>query len=260
MRRRARQILRFISDSPALTVLAIGLGLFSILLVRGLDFGPLQTDVIIIRSWFNQVGVGGFSQRYFDVNQRHILAGPFYALVYSLFGEQDLPYNAIFQLSRVFEGVFMAGLVYQLTRRRALAVCAGLALMLTLIRVRELYQGINWFIEPTLVLLLASSYTYLRGLRAASRRWLWYLLSLALYVISILIYESGLPWIGVNLFLGWAARREEPARRRVWLAVRDALPGGLAAGLRAFLVLAVFVPWQGLAPDASAGSPLRVLS
>jgi hypothetical protein len=240
--------------------LAIGLGLFLILLVRGLDFGPLQTDVIIIRSWFSQVGVGGFSQRYFDVNQRHILAGPFYALVYSLFGEQDLPYNAIFQLSRVLEGVFMAGLVHQLTRRRALAVCTGLALMLTVIRVRELYQGINWFIEPTLVLLLASSYTYLRSLRAASRRWLWYLLSLALYVISILIYESGLPWIGVNLFLGWAARREEPPRRRVWLAVRDALPGGLAAGLIAFLVLAVFVPWQGLAPDASAGSPLRVLS
>jgi hypothetical protein len=28
----------------------------------------------------------------------------------------------------------------------------------------------------------------------------------------------------------------------------------------AFLVLAVFTPWQGLAPDASAGSPLRILS
>src|SRR5512144_1811280 len=138
-----------LSRAPTLVVLVVGLLLFLVLLARGLDFGPLQTDVIIIRSWFKQVGVDGFAQRYFEVNQRHILAGSFYALVYRLFGEQDLPYNVIFQLSRVLEGVFLAGIVYRLVGRRALAVCAGLALMLTMIRVRELYQGINWFIEPT---------------------------------------------------------------------------------------------------------------
>ena len=76
--------------SPALAVLLIGLILFLVLLIRGLNIGPLQTDVIIIRAWFHDVGVSGFSQRYFEANQRHILAGPLIAFVYSLVGESDL--------------------------------------------------------------------------------------------------------------------------------------------------------------------------
>src|SRR5262249_49818478 len=168
--------------SPMVLTLVVGLLLLAILMIRGLDIGPLQTDVIIIRAWFHQAGVGGFSQRYFDANQRHILAGPVIALGYALFGEQDLPYNLIFQLSRVFEGVFLAGSVYELTRRRGLAVCAGLALTTTVIRVAQLYQGINWFIEPTLALLLASSWVYLLSLKANRYRVLFYLISIGLYL------------------------------------------------------------------------------
>ncbi len=260
MRHRLQRLVNFIVCSPTVVVVIIGGALFCVLLARGLDIGPLQTDVIIHRAWFKELGVAGFSQRLFASNQRHILYGAIYDVLYRLWGEHDLGYHIIFQLSRVFQGVFMAGVVYQLTRRRALAVCAGLALMLTVIRVRELYQENNWFIEPTLALLLASSYTYLISLRATSRRWLWYALSLTCYVFSILIYESGLPWIGVNLFLGWIMRWEQPLRLRTWRAVRDVLPAILSAGIVLYLVLFVFSPWTGLAPDASAGSPLRVVS
>src|SRR5258708_23779214 len=138
-------------------------------MLRGLDIGPLHTDVIIERAWFKEVGIAGFPQRMFDSNQRHILFGPLYALVYSLVGENDLVYNLVFQSSRVLEGIFMAGLVYQLTRRPTLAIFAGLALIMTVIRVRELYQQVNWLIELSLAALLASSYLYVLSLRVT--RW-----------------------------------------------------------------------------------------
>ncbi len=246
-----------IRRSPTLIVLLIGTALLLVLLARGLNIGPLHTDVIIQRAWFKEVGVVGFPQRLFDSNQRHVLVGPVYAALYTLFGENDLPYNMIFQASRVFEGVFMAGLVYQLTRKRALSISAGLALMLTLIRVRELYQGINWYIEPTLALLLASSYCYVLAVRKR-RPWL-IALSLLLYMFSILLYESGIPWIAVNLFVGWLARPGLAWRSRLWRSVRDALPSIVIAGIYTFTLLYVFKPWQSFTPDAGAASPLRVL-
>src|SRR5690242_17553944 len=116
-----RQLINRILHTPTLIVLLIGSALFLVLLARGLDIGPLQTDVIIQRAWFKEVGVAGFSQRLFADNHRHILVGPLYSALYTVFGEHDLPYQIIFQLSRVFEGVFMTGVVYQLTRRPALA-------------------------------------------------------------------------------------------------------------------------------------------
>src|SRR5260221_5777828 len=122
-----------IRRSPAWIVLLIGTALLLVLLARGLNIGPLHTDVIIQRAWFHEVGVAGFPQRMFDSNQRHVLYGPIYALMYAAFAENDLAYNLVYQASRVLEGVFMTGLVYQLTRRRTLAICAGLALMVTVI-------------------------------------------------------------------------------------------------------------------------------
>jgi hypothetical protein len=255
-----RSITRFIGQRPTLTVLVFGLILFTILLSRGLDIGPLQTDVIIIRAWFHDVGVSGFSQKYFEVNQRHILAGPLIAFAYSLFGESDLAYNAIFQLSRVFEGVFLAGIVYHISGRRVLAVSAGLALMTTVIRVGQLYQGINWFIEPTLAMLLASSYFHLLSLKNEKRRIFYYGLSLTVYFVSILIYESGIPWVVVNLFLGYVARDSLSVRQRLWLTLRDNLPAIIAGATLTYMVIFVFTPWTGLAPDPQAASPLRVLS
>ena len=131
------RIVAGIRRSPTWIVLLIGIVLLLALLARGLNIGPLHTDVIIQRAWFREVGAAGFPQRMFDSNQRHVLYGPWYALMFTLFGENDLAFNLVYLGSRVLEGVFMAGLVYQLTQRRALAVSAGLALMVTLIRVRE---------------------------------------------------------------------------------------------------------------------------
>jgi len=246
-------------SSPVWIVLLIGNGVLIILLLRGLNIGPLHTDVIIHRAWFDEVGIAGFSARYFERNQRHLLVGPLNALAYALFGEHDAPYHFIFQASRVLEGVFLAGIVFRLTRRRLLAVSAGLALMLTPIRLPELYQGINWYIEPTLPLLLASTYTYLLSLqRTGWQRGLFYGLSIACYTVSVLTYESGLPWIGVNLFVGWVARQGTPWRSRWWPVLRDALPA-LAVGIAlAVAVLFVFDPWEDLAPDAGTASPQRL--
>ncbi len=254
------KILKNLSGSPLLLTLIIGLLLFSILLIRGLDFGPLQTDIIIQRAWFQEVGVAGFPAKMLEVNQRHILYGWVYAWLYSLFGEQNAPWTIILIFSRIFQGAFLAGIICQLTKRRTLAICAGFALTLTIIRVPELYQMVNWFIEPTLALLLASSYTYMRSVQSQRRRWLWAVLSVALYVVSILIYESGIPWVGVNLLLGWLLRPDQPFRRRTWSTIRDSLPTLISGAFVTFLVVFGFTPWQGLAPDTNAGSLSRILS
>jgi hypothetical protein len=120
------------------------------------------------------------------------------------FAENDLPYHVIFQLSCVLKGVFLAGIVRQSTGRYLVALCAGLALMLTPIRLPELYQGINWYIEPTLTLLLASPCTYLLYVRypSSSYRMGLHISSVLLYSASVMTCESGLPWLGVNVFLG----------------------------------------------------------
>src|SRR5258708_1967583 len=73
-----------IRRSPAWIVLLIGTTLLLVLLARGLNIGPLHTDVIIQRAWFHEVGVAGFPQRMFDSNLRHVLYGPLYALMYAL--------------------------------------------------------------------------------------------------------------------------------------------------------------------------------
>src|SRR5258708_32850930 len=116
-----------IRRSPTLIVLLIGTALLLVLLARGLNIGPLHTDVIIQRAWFKEVGVAGFPQRLFDSNQRHVLVGPVYAALYTLFGENDLPYNVIFQASRGFEGVFMAGAGRPLRLRSRARQFAGVA-------------------------------------------------------------------------------------------------------------------------------------
>jgi hypothetical protein len=253
LRDHAIPTLSLLKRSALATVLIVTSVFLLILLLRGMNFGPLQTDIIIIRAWFDEVGVGGFAKRYFDVNQRHLLVGPIVSAMYTVFGKQDAPYNFILLASRMLQGVFLAGVVFQLTRRWLFAVCAGLILAFSVIRVAELYQEINWFIEPTLCLLLASSYTYLLSFRASSHWavWLWRGLSVILYAISVLTYEAGLPWIAVNVYLGWFAREEVPPRKRLWLSLRDALPAILIGGVVGSLVLFVFAPWKTLAPGSS---------
>ncbi len=252
-------MLRRFRESPVLLLFVVALAALAILLLRDLDFGHLQTDVIIMRAWMREVGVEGFTQRYLDVNQRHLLVGPLYTLAYQLFGENNLPYNVIFVGSRLLQGVFLGGIVFELTRRRLLAISAGLALMFTIIRLPELFQGINWYIEPTLTLLLASSYVYLLSLREGRFRAGRYALAVALYVISSLIYEAGMPWIAVNALLGYLRREGSPSRKRLWLAIRDALlPLGFAVVL-ALLILFVFEPWSTLQPDVSASLGRRLV-
>jgi hypothetical protein len=65
-----------IRRSPLWIVFIICAGLLMKLIVRGLDIGPLHTDVVIMRAWFHEVGIGGYVDRYLDVNQRHLLDGP----------------------------------------------------------------------------------------------------------------------------------------------------------------------------------------
>ncbi|MBZ0291017.1 MAG: hypothetical protein K8L99_00470 [Anaerolineae bacterium] len=239
-----------VKRSPMLLVLLVGMVLLLVMVLRGLDYGPLQTDVIIFRSWAKEVGIAGLSARFLESNQRHLLSGPMAAAAMTLFGEWDPAYNFILLLSRVLEGVFLAGIVYQFARQRLLAVCAGLAVIFSLTRMAELFQQVTWGIEPTLVLLLASAYCYLLFLRNKSPQWLWYSLFVILYAISILRYESGLPWIAVNLLIAVLIRDSQPFPRRLWLALRDSLATLFIGGFIAVLVLYILTPWGGLAPDS----------
>ena len=130
----------FLRRSPVVLVLLFGLVTIAVLVIRGLNFGPLHTDIEVSLVWIDTYGIWGFIEQYIEFNQRHILAAPRNAFAYWAFGEHMLPYHLIFQTSRVFEGVFLASIVHQLTRRRMLAISAGLALSLTPIRLGALYQ------------------------------------------------------------------------------------------------------------------------
>ncbi|MCC7209636.1 MAG: hypothetical protein IT323_20165, partial [Anaerolineae bacterium] len=206
-----------------LILCALALGF---LLLRGLDIGPLHPDVLIHRAWLAEVGAAGFTERYLAVNQRHLLVGPVNAAAYLVFLTDDLPYQVIFQLGRLLSGVFLAGIVARLGGGMALAVCSGLALSLTSLRVDHLYQGINWYIEPTLTMLLASAYLYIGSIQTPlpNRRRALYALSFALYAVSVLIYEAGLPWLALNGVLGVALRRSLPWPARLWRAVVEMAP------------------------------------
>jgi hypothetical protein len=191
--------------SPLFMVALIGTAILFILVIRGLDFGPLHTDVEVLIVWAKAYGFWGFIERFHEFNQRHVLAGPATALVSVLFGHNMFPLNFLIALSRVLEGAFLAGIIAQAFDRKALAVAAGLALTVSPVRLAEFYQSIYWVIETTLVMLLASSYAYVLSLKAEQPylKWRWYALSFGLYAVSVLIYEAGSPWIGVNLVLGW---------------------------------------------------------
>ncbi|MCB9449900.1 MAG: hypothetical protein H6672_00580 [Anaerolineaceae bacterium] len=251
-----------LKKSPLLIVLLIGSVSLALLIAQGLSFGPLHTDVEVSLVWIDAYGFQGFMDHYLDFNQRHLLAAPRNALGYTLFGHNMLPYHLILQGSRVLEGAFLAGVVFQLTRRKWLAVAAGLALTFTPIRVAESFQSIGWGIETTLVMLLASTYTYILSLKAEKRgtaRWL-YWLSFALYAISILNYESGIPWIGVNIVAGWFVLDTVPWQERVRRLILHAIPFLLLGAALAYLVVVVFSPWDRLAPTQFGSYPLRILN
>ncbi len=248
--------------SPALLVLLFGLVTMTVLVIRGLNFGPLHTDIEVFLVWIDAYGIRGYIDHYLEFNQRHILAAPRNALVYWAFRDSMLPYHLIFQASRVLEGVFMAGIVHQLTRRRLLAVSAGLALSLTPIRLGALYQTISWGIEATLVMLLASTYFYLLSLQSEQpkTRWSLYGASFLCYAVSVFTYESGIPWAGVTALAGWFMLTGIPWQKRAKRIVLESLPFILTGVSVIILVVFVFDPWNDLAPNATDSLPVRVVN
>jgi hypothetical protein len=246
--------MKYLKHFPLVIVLLIGLVALAFLLVQGLSFGPLHTDIEVSLVWIEAYGIDGFMSHYLEFNQRHLLAAPRNALVYAAFGHNMIPYHLILQGSRILEGAFLAGIVYQLVRRKWLAVVAGLALAFTPIRVAESFQSIGWGIETTLALLLLSTYVYILSLKSDHRttaRWL-YWGAFAAYAVSILSYEAGIPWMVVNVVAGWFALESVPWRQR---ARRLALGVFIA-----FLVVFVFDAWAGLAPTEFGSYPQRVLN
>jgi|GEM_PF-2881695 len=224
------------------------------LLIRGLNIAPLHTDVFVMRGWFEQFGREGFADYYFAINQRHPLVGSIYTFTYSVFGNQDIYYTLFYQIGRLLNGVLLGGVIMLLSQRRVFAVCVGLALMFTPIRLAESYQQLYWLIELTLTLLLLSLYCYIYSFKS-SHRLLWYTVSFAIYVISVLIYESGLPWLGVIGFVGLMIRADQPWPKRLLYSLRDTLPFLACAIAVMIAVLFIWDPWAVLAPsqNASAG-------
>jgi hypothetical protein len=242
-------------------VLLIGTIILLVLLVRGLNFGPLHTDIEVQIVWAKAYSFWEFIKRYQEFNQRHLLAGPRNALTFKLFGHHMFPLNVMMALSRVLEGTFLAGIVAQVFNRKALAVAAGLALTVSPVRLGEFYQSMYWGIETTLVMLLASSYCYVRSLKAdrPASKWRWYVLTFGLYAVSVLSYEAGIPWVGVNLVLGWYVLDRLSWRERIITLGREAIPFVVLGAVLVVLVLFVFHPWGGLTPGRTDTLPIRVL-
>jgi hypothetical protein len=250
-----------VRHSPLLLVLIIGLGILFILVARGLNFGPLHTDIEVQIVWAKAYGFRGFIEKYLEFNQRHLLAGPRNALGYKLFGHNMFPFNFLIALSRVLEGAFLAGIIFQVFDRKSLAIGAGLALMVSPVRLAEFYQSMYWGIETTLVMLLASSYFYVLSLKAewSHAKWRLYALSFGLYAVSTLSYEAGIPWVGVNILLGWYVLANVPWRKRIVTLGREAIPFVILGIILVILVLFVFEPWDGLTPGKTDALPIRAI-
>jgi hypothetical protein len=189
-----------------------------------------------------------------------VLAGPATALVSVLFGHNMFPLNFLIALSRVLEGAFLAGIIAQAFDRKALAVAAGLALTVSPVRLAEFYQSIYWVIETTLVMLLASSYAYVLSLKAEQPylKWRWYALSFGLYAVSVLIYEAGIPRVGV--ISCWGGLLDHlPWRQRITTLGREAIPFVVLGAILVILVLFVFEPWDGLTPGQPDSLPIRAI-
>jgi hypothetical protein len=254
-------LLRRVRRSPLLMVLLIGTLILFVLVLRGLNFGPLHTDIEVQIVWAKAYGFRGFVEKYQEFNQRHLLAGPRNAISYRLFGRHMFPLNFMIALSRVLEGAFLAGIITQVFHRKALAVAAGLALTVSPVRLAEFYQSMYWGIETTLVMLLASSYCYVLSLKAErpAVKWRWYALAFGLYAVSVLSYEAGIPWIGVNLVLGWYVLDRLSWRERIIRLGREAIPFIVLGIVLVILVLFVFHPWDGLTPGKTDALPIRAL-
>jgi hypothetical protein len=251
-----------VRNSPLLIVLIIGSVVLAVLLLRGLDFGPLHTDLEVMTVWAETYNFSEFVEKYHELNQRHLLGGPRNALAIKLFGTNMLPYNTIFAISRVLEGALLAGILYQvLKKHRLFALCAGLALTLSPVRLPQFYQSIYWGIETTLVLTLAAIYAYIMSLQQTQPRlrWRWYGLSFVLYALAVLSYEANIPWLGVQFLLGWYLLTDLPWRQRFSRLAKEALPFGVLAIVIVFLVLFVFEPWNDLAPSSSNTLPARII-
>ena len=188
-----RKLWSIIRNSPVLCLFLLALVVLGVLILRGLDFGPLHTDVLILRAWYHEFGLLDFIHQYFDVNQRHILGTYAYAGGLLLFGDDDFWFNFLIVGSRLLQGVFLTGIVWQLTRRYGLALVSGLFVMFSVVRVANLYQQVNWNVEGSLVILLASSYFYLVSLQQKTSGISkgWYALSFVCYSVSVMVYEAG---------------------------------------------------------------------
>jgi len=256
-----RKSLSLVRESPLLIVLIIGCVVLGVLLLRDLDFGPLHTDFEVMAVWSETYDFSGFVEQYHEFNQRHLLGGPRNALAFMSFGRNMLPYNTIFAISRVLEGALLAGILYQAFRYRLLAICAGLALTLSPVRLPQFYQTIYWGIETTLVLTLAAVYAYVMSVQQTQprSRWRWYGISFLFYALAILSYEANIPWLGVQVLLGWYLLADLPWRQRLRRLVLEALPFGVLAIVIVILVLFVFDPWNDLAPSSSDSLPARVI-
>ncbi|MBC8170667.1 MAG: hypothetical protein H7X77_03310, partial [Anaerolineae bacterium] len=254
-------MIRIQKISPlVLLLMAVGVTL-GLLMLRGLNIAPLHTDIFILRGWFDQFGTNGFADYYFEINQRHPLVGVIYTITYSIFGEQDFYYNLFFQAARLLNGALLGGVIMQLTQRKALALCVGLALMFTPVRLPEAYQQLCWLIEISLTLLLLSLYCFINSNRLRRQsvqqtmpRLLWYLASFLLYVISILIYEAGLPWLAVFIFAGWILRSDQPWKQRAAYLFRDILPFLICALAIVVAIFFVWTVWDMIAPTQGTGS------
>jgi hypothetical protein len=74
-----------------------------------------------------------------------------------------------------------------------------------------------------------------------------------------LSYESGIPWVGVNLVLGWYLLDRLSWRQRIITLGREAIPFVVLGGVLVILVLFVFHPWDGLTPGRIDALPIRTI-
>jgi len=201
-----------------LLLIAIITALFIPLIVIGLDLGFVGVS-LGFEEHFAHFGLKAGMRYTLLWDQRHLISGQFYALLYTLFPGQSAAWYGSSLLTQFVLALFIFLLADSLLKGqwRVLSFAAAL------IAIFHTRQTISHFSIPTsghdklgIMFTLTGLYCYLRYVRNERRNFLWRDFSIAFYVVGMLLHEVSVLFFLLNPLIAYIEEREKPGFRLDW--------------------------------------------
>ncbi len=237
---------------------------FVTLIILGLDLGFVG-DSLGFEAKFTALGYRGGMQYTLLWDRRHLLSGQFYAFLHFFFPGQSAAWYGSSLLTQflIAPAVFLLSNAILRGERRWLSFTAAL------IAVFHTRQIVSHFEIPTgghikigIILTLLSLYCYLRFVRGARREFFWRDLSIACYLVGILLYEATVLFFLLNPLIAYFEEHDQPGFRLNWRwlvqLIKDSLWYPLLF-LFSFYLLSVLLPPDSGGVRSTNLSPSRLI-